>query len=141
MLTLRTARPEETGWVNEQYAKAGFIPSDPASETIVIAELDGTLAGLGRLVSAGTEACELGGMYVLDAFRGGGIARALVEELIRRSGGREVYCIPFADLEAFYASTGFACAEPAGLPDKIAGKLAWCAREISRPVVLMKLRR
>ena len=136
---LRTARPEETGWINEQYAKVHFIPSDPKRDTIVVAESDGMRAGIGRLVDVGEGACELGGMFVLDEFRGRGIARAIVGELIRRAGGRDVYCIPFADLEAFYASAGFRTIEPVGIPAKIQEKLDWCAREIARPVVLMKL--
>ncbi|HEX6085752.1 MAG TPA: GNAT family N-acetyltransferase [Thermoanaerobaculia bacterium] len=139
MLELRTARPEETGWINEQYAKVRFIPSDPAHDTIVVAESDGVRAGIGRLVDVGEGAYELGGMYVLDGFRGGGIARAIVEELIRRAAGRDVYCIPFADLEAFYASTGFQRIEADGVPRKVIEKLQWCEREIGRAVILMKL--
>jgi GNAT superfamily N-acetyltransferase len=139
VLELRTARPEETGWINEQYAKVHFIPSDPARDQVVVAELGGERAGIGRLVDAGEGAYELGGMYVLDAFRGAGVARAIVDELIRRAGGRDVYCIPFADLEAFYASAGFARVEPAGIPRKVQEKLDWCAREIDRAVILMKL--
>ncbi|HVE69793.1 MAG TPA: GNAT family N-acetyltransferase [Thermoanaerobaculia bacterium] len=137
MLVLRTARPEETGWINEQYARAGFIPSD-ASDQVVIAELDGERAGIGRLVDAGGTAYELGGMYVLDRFRGAGIARAIVEELLRRAGDLDVYCIPFADLEAFYASAGFHGIEAVGVPQKIIEKLEWCEREIARAVILMK---
>ena len=136
---LRTAKPEETGWVNEQYAKAGFIPSDLARDTVVVAELDGRRAGLGRLVDVGEGAYELGGMYVLDEFRGAGVARAIVEELLRLAAGRDTYCIPFADLEAFYASAGFRRIEAAGVPPGVADKLAWCEREISRAVILMKL--
>jgi N-acetylglutamate synthase-like GNAT family acetyltransferase len=138
VLRLRTARPDESGWINEQYATAGFIPSGPTDE-VVVAELDGERAGLGRLVDAGAGASELGGMFVLDRFRGAGVARAIVDELIRRAGDREVYCIPFADLEAFYASAGFRRIEPRNLPEKVIEKLEWCAREIDRPVILMKL--
>jgi GNAT superfamily N-acetyltransferase len=94
VLVLRTARPEEAGWINEQYAKVRFIPSDPTHDQIVVAEADSVRAGIGRLVDVGEGAYELGGMYVLDGYRGSGIARAIVEELIRRAGGRDVYCIP-----------------------------------------------
>ena len=138
-MVLRTARPEETGWINEQYAKVHFIPSDPAHDTIVVAELDGTRGGIGRLVDVGEGAYELGGMFVLDEFRGRGVARAIVGELIRRASGRDVYCIPFEDLEAFYASMGFTRIAADGVPAKVQEKLDWCAREIDRAVVLMKL--
>lgn len=137
---LRTARPDEIGWINEQYAKIHFIPSDPEHDAIVIAELDGERAGFGRLVRAGEHAYELGGMFVFEHFRGRGVARAIVDELIRRAAGAEVYCIPFADLEALYAAAGFRRIEPVGVPEKIQEKLDWCAREkTTRPVILMKL--
>ena len=139
-MLLRTARPDETGWINEQYAQVRFIPSDPANEIIVIAELDGERAGIGRLVDAGEDAYELGGMFVFDRFRGRGVARAIVDELIRRAAGRAVYCIPFAELETLYAAAGFRRIEPIGVPRKVAEKLEWCAREMKeRTVILMQL--
>lgn len=138
-MLLRTAKPDELGWMNEQYAQVHFIPSDPR-DTMVIAELDGERAGFGRLVEAGGRAYELGGMYVFEAFRGRGVARAIVEELIRRGHGRELYCIPFADLETLYAAAGFRRVDPVGVPPKIREKLEWCEREMGRAVVLMKLR-
>ena len=138
-MLLRTATPDDAGWIREQYEKVHFIPSDLARETVVVAEVDGARAGMGRLVPAGDGACELGGMYVDDAYRGRGIARAIVDDLLRRAGSRDVYCIPFADLEQLYAEAGFRRIEPVDVPDKIREKLDWCAREIDRPVILMKL--
>ena len=137
-MVLRTARPEEAGWIDEQYRRAGFIPSDVTRDTIVIAELDGTRAGLGRLVPAGANTYELGGMFVDDRFRGRGVARAIVDELLRRAGDADVYCIPFADLEALYAASGFRRAEEAQAPEKVREKLAWCRRELTRAVILMR---
>jgi GNAT superfamily N-acetyltransferase len=138
-MLLRTAGPADSGWIDEQYERAGFIPSDLERDTIVIAELDRTRAGLGRLVPAGDGAYELGGMFVLDAFRGRGVARAIVDELIRRAGDADVYCVPFADLEELYAAAGFRRVPRDGAPAGIQEKLDWCAREISRAVILMKL--
>jgi GNAT superfamily N-acetyltransferase len=138
-MLLRTAAPADAGWIDEQYEKVHFIPSDLARDTVVIAEIDGTRAGLGRLVPAGDGACELGGMFVDDLFRGRGVARAIVDELIRRAAGCDVYCVPFADLEPLYAAAGFRRIEPVDVPASIQAKLDWCAREIARPVILMKL--
>ena len=81
-MILRTATSADAGWIDEQYAVAGFLSSDLARDVLVIAELDGRRAGMGRLVPAGEGAFELGGMWVLEAFRGRGIARAIVDELI-----------------------------------------------------------
>ena len=138
-LLLRTATPDDAGWIQDQYEKVRFLPSDLARDTVVLAEIDGQRAGMGRLVPAGEHACELGGMFVDDAWRGRGVARALVEELIRRAGSKEVYCIPFADLEALYAASGFRRIEPVNIPETVQEKLDWCARAMDRPVILMKL--
>jgi GNAT superfamily N-acetyltransferase len=137
---LRHATAADAGWINAAYADVHFQPSDLSRELIVIAELDGVHAGMGRLVPAGEEACELGGMLVFDAFRGRGVARAIIDELLRHANGRAVYCIPFADLEPIYAKAGFRRCEPRPeMPAYVQEKLAWCEREIARPVILMEL--
>ena len=138
-MLLRTATPEDAGWIQEQYEKVHFIPSDLERDTVIVAEVDGQCAGIGRLVPAGENAYELGGMFVDDAYRGRGVAHAIVNELIQRAGSKEVFCVPFADLETLYAESGFRRIEPVGIPGKIQEKLDWCAREIARPVILMKL--
>lgn len=139
-MVLRIATPDDAGWVREQYEKAGFIPSDLARDTVVVAELGGNRAGLGRLVPAGESAYELGGMYVDDAYRGRGVAHAIVQELIRRAGAKEVYCVPFANLESLYAESGFRRVDAVNVPEAIQEKLDWCAREIpDRAVIVMKL--
>ncbi len=108
---------------------------------MVVAEVDGAPAGIGRLVPAGEHAYELGGMLVFEEFRGRGIARAIIEELLRHTNGRAVYCIPFAELEPIYAGAGFERITPdEKLPTYIREKLDWCEREIDRPVILMELR-
>jgi N-acetylglutamate synthase-like GNAT family acetyltransferase len=138
-MLLRTATPEDAGWIQEQYEKVHFIPSDLTRDTVVVAEVGGERAGIGRLVPAGESAYELGGMYVDDAHRGRGIAHAIVEELIRRAGAKEVYCVPFANLETLYEAGGFRRVEPVNIPEKIQEKLDWCARNIpDRAVILMK---
>lgn len=138
-MLLRSAVPDDAGWIEEQYEKVHFIPSDLTRDTIVVAEADDQRVGIGRLVPAGEGVCELGGMFVADTHRGRGIAHAIVEELIRHAGDREIYCIPFADLETLYAAAGFRRIEAVFLPAKIQEKLDWCAREIARAVILMKL--
>jgi N-acetylglutamate synthase-like GNAT family acetyltransferase len=140
-MLLRTATPDDAGWIQEQYNNLHFLPSDLSREIVVVAEVDGRRAGMGRLVPAGDGVLELGGMFVDDAFRGRGIAKAIVDELIRRAGSSEVYCIPFADLEALYASSGFRRVETVRVPEKVKEKLDWCVREIPRAVILMKLLR
>lgn len=139
-MNLRRATAADAEWINGAYADVHFQPSDVAREVVIVAELDGERAGIGRLVPAGEHACELGGMLVFERFRGRGVARAIIDELLRHAGHREVYCIPFADLEPIYAKAGFVrCDRDAALPAHVRGKLDWCEREIDREVVLMAL--
>ena len=140
-MNVRLAKPDDATWINERYASVHFQPSDLSRDLMVVAEVDGAPAGIGRLVPAGEHACELGGMLVFEEFRGRGIARAIIEELLRHANGRAVYCIPFAELEPIYAGAGFECITPDDkLPTYIREKLDWCAREIDRPVILMMIR-
>lgn len=137
-MKLRVATVADAEWINAAYAEVGFQTSDLSRELLIVAELDNERAGIGRLVPAGDAACELGGMLVFEGFRGRGVARAIVDELLRHARGRTVYCIPFADLETIYAKAGFIRREPeATLPQYVRDKLDWCRREIQRPVILM----
>jgi N-acetylglutamate synthase-like GNAT family acetyltransferase len=137
---LRQATAADSGWINAAYADVHFQSSDLSRELVIVAELDGERAGLGRLVPAGEEACELGGMLVFDAFRGRGVARVIIDELLRHANGRAVYCIPFADLEPIYERAGFRRrARRDDVPEYVKEKLEWCEREIRRPVILMEL--
>jgi len=140
-MNVRLAKLDDATWINERYASVHFQPSNLSRDLMVVAEIDGAPAGIGRLVPAGEHACELGGMLVFEEFRGRGIARAIIEELLRHVDGRAVYCIPFAELEPIYAGAGFVRIIPdETLPAYIHKKLDWCAHEIDRPVILMELR-
>lgn len=139
-MKLRVATAADADWINAAYAEVAFQTSDLSREVLIVAELDGERAGIGRLVPASEDACELGGMLVFEQFRGRGVARAIVDELLRHAGGRTVYCIPFADLEPIYAKAGFVRCEPdATLPRYVSDKLEWCRRKVRRPVILMVL--
>jgi N-acetylglutamate synthase-like GNAT family acetyltransferase len=134
---LRVAEPHELAWINARYEEVQFQPSD-ATHHVVVAEVEGEAAGIGRLVPAGDDAYELGGMLVFDAFRGRGVARQIIDELLRLADGRDVYCIPFADLEPIYAKAGFTrIEEDATTPEYVREKMEWCRREMTRAVVLM----
>ncbi len=139
-MNLRIATSDDERWINERYASVHFLTSDLSRDLVIVAEIDGVPAGIGRLVPAGENACELGGMLVFEEFRGRGIARAIIEELLRNANGRTVYCIPFSELEPIYRGAGFVRVTPdETLPAHVREKLDWCAREIDREVVLMQL--
>lgn len=137
-MRLRPAHAEEGAWINERYAAVQFMPSDLSRDLVLIAEIDGERAGIARLVPA-DDVWELGGMLVFEQFRGRGVARALIDELLRYAGDRDVYCIPFADLEPLYAAAGFTRAEDA--PRAVREKFEWCQRTYDRPVLLLERRR
>jgi GNAT superfamily N-acetyltransferase len=140
VVNLRTANSDDERWINVRYASVHFLPSDFTRDLVIVAEIDGDPAGIGRLVPAGEHACELGGMLVFEEFRGRGIARAIIDKLLRGANRRTVYCIPFAELEPIYAGAGFIRVTPDDtLPPYISEKLEWCEREINRPVILMEL--
>jgi GNAT superfamily N-acetyltransferase len=138
-LTLRKAASADLDWVRAQYATANFVPHADTHFQLV-AELDGATAGLGRLVPAGAEAVELGGMYVLPGFRGQGLGTAIVAALLAEAAGRRVYCIPFARLTGLYESLGFRIIdEERDLPPEIAAKLTFCRGHYAERVCLMRL--
>ena len=134
-MRLRVARLDEFQWINDRYAEVRFQPSDLAEEIVVIASIDERPAGLGRLVPIDEDAWELGGILVFEEFRGRGVARAIVGELLGHTNSTHVYCIPFAELESFYASAGFARTDDA--PPEVLEKFAWCRRKYEKPVLLM----
>jgi N-acetylglutamate synthase-like GNAT family acetyltransferase len=138
-MQLRKATAADAEWINAAYQAVGFQPSDVEHELLIVAEVNGDHAGIGRLVPAGENACELGGMLVFDQYRHRGLARTIIDELLRHANGRTIYCIPFADLEPIYAKAGFVrfAGDEAALPEYVREKLAWCRSEIEREVILM----
>jgi GNAT superfamily N-acetyltransferase len=138
MTKIRPLSRLELAWANERYAEIDFAPSKE-SDFVAVAEVDGAKAGLGRLVPMGPGIAELGGMYVLPAYRGKSIARAIVEYLLAHASRCErLYCIPFAHLERFYTSCGFAPVGPGdAVPEAVRGKLDWCHTRYPEPVRLL----
>ena len=132
--------PDELAWANTQYASIDFLPSS-AADFIAVAELDGVRAALGRVVPLGPSVGELGGMYVLPAFRGRALAGQLVDFLIAHGGCDTLFCLPFTALQGLYERHGFTpvpSTEP--VPDAVARKHQWCLRHYSQPVALLHRR-
>ncbi len=136
LYSVRRARPDELDAVNELYARIDFQPSDAGDLQLVI-DSGGEIAGLGRLVPISPGLLELGGIWVDESLRGDGAARAIVSALVAAAANRPMVCIPFAKLEAFYASFGFVPKERAGAPAKVREKLELCDRTYDEPVRLM----
>src|SRR5687768_13004287 len=126
---IRQALLSDEPWINAAYGEVHFQLSDLTRDLLIVAELDGERAGIGRLVPLSGDACELGGMLVFEQFRGRGISLAIVKELLHHAAGRTVYCVPFTDLEPIYAKAGFVrCDDERDLLPKLQEKLDWCRR-------------
>ena len=135
--TLRLATPNDLPAINARYAAIGFVPSD-ADDLVVLALRDGVVAGQGRIVPLDAHNGELGGIHVVPAFEGTGIARAIVDCLLGQAQVPTLYCIPFAELAPFYGSVGFVpVTDRAPVPPRVLEKLQWCDGQYGRPVLLM----
>ena len=138
-VTMRTPSPGELAWINARYREIDFLPCAP-QDAVVVAEVDGKPAALGRIVAIAGRVGELGGMVVFDEFRGAGLAKAIIARLLDTRKYDHLYCLPFGKLEALYASFGFRrVTDLAGVPAKVREKFQWCASFYPEPVLLMEL--
>ncbi len=136
-VVVRKARIDELDWINCHYAEIEFVPSTE-DELIVIAEVNGERAGIGRVVTINEEVGELGGIFVLPNFRGQSVAGNIVDTLISEASYPVLYCIPFAHLELFYRSHGFDSVKECNLvPEAILKKVNWCLDQYEEEVRLL----
>lgn len=142
-IRLRRADESEMGWINQRYTEIGFVHSVFQREVIAIAEVDGEIAGLGRLVTIDENNLELGGMYVFETFRGQGVARKIVQFLLKQAlSSHTIYCIPFEHLIQFYREFGFrACSNAKEIPKELLEKYLWCQKQYDQPTSLLVLSR
>jgi GNAT superfamily N-acetyltransferase len=121
-LTLRFARPEEHGELEELQRRASFElpdyreelevnpdaihlpPAQIANGQVIVAEMDGQLAGFAAIVGG-----ELDGLFVEPDLWGRGIGRALLEAAAHeaRKRGLTVTVIASPSARRFYESCGF----------------------------------
>ena len=136
-VTIRAALPGELAWINARYGEIDFVLST-ANDYLVVAEVDGRAAGLGRIVPLGPRVGELGGMYVFDEFRGTGLSKKIIGFLAASRDFDMLYCLPFSNLESLYAGFGFRRLDGfKGVPEPVLKKLRWCAEFYAEPVLLM----
>jgi len=125
-------------WINSKYREIEFVESKYENEFIVIAELNGQKAGLGRLVEIDDVNIESGGIYVFEAFRKMGVAEKIVSSLCENNpyDNRIIWCLPFENLKAFYSNFGFS---QIGIdaPTKVIEKHKWCNKAYNKKVLLL----
>lgn len=120
---------EDLAAANRIYASIGFAPSDPQKDRTFGLVDDDQLTGLGRLQFR-EDALELGGFWIAEHARGGGLARLLVEHVLQQlKPGQEAWCVPFEHLLGFYRGFGMVDAPPEAAPPGIRAKLGFCAQQ------------
>ncbi len=144
MITIRTATADDLTWINQKYDEVDFIHSTLINERVVIASVHDEPAGLGRMVEISQTIAELGGIYVFAAFRNQGVAREIVSYLLKNAKKylKEIYCLPFKNLAAFYGRFGFSphtgCND---IPLEIQKKYNWCNQHYPSDVLLLYLKK
>ncbi|MDH6675429.1 N-acetylglutamate synthase-like GNAT family acetyltransferase [Paenibacillus sp. LBL] len=143
-MSIKRVTEAELAWVNRQYEQIGFMPSKLQNEIIAIVMSQGHYAGVGRLVMLNAHEAEMGGIYILDAFRGQSLAQELVSYLVeesKRQNLKTVYCIPFEELQHFYEKFGFHAfdAPASNANPRILEKYHWCLKTYDKNVLLLKL--
>lgn len=138
-IEIRRAEKSEIEWVNRKYEEVDFLPSNFDNEVIAIATQNGQRVGLGRLRTVDENNLELSGMYVFENFRGQGIARRIIEFLLKVAlPNSDIYCIAFQHLILFYKEFGFAyCIELENVPKEILKKYMWCKERYPIPPALL----
>ena len=127
-VNIRPITFKEMNWVNAIYRAIHFVESNYQNEFILIAELDGEKAGLGRLVQVDNKNIELGGIYVFPDFRKSGIASKIVTSLCEQNpySDTRIWCLPFENLGDFYLKFGFDIHTTQPVPEKVLQKHKWC---------------
>lgn len=139
-IELSFAKKSEIEWINNCYDRVEFVHSDLEKEIIAIARMDREKVGLGRLVKIDKNHLELGGIYVLEPFRGKKIANEIIGFLLNQVKDQTVYCIPFEHLISLYKKYGFVdCCNFEQVPKEILQKYNWCKEKYSTPTTLLIL--
>lgn len=68
MLTVRAAKDTEIQWINKCYDEVDFVHSNFDKEIIAIGKIEGSKAGIGRLVRIDSDHFELGGNVCIRIF-------------------------------------------------------------------------
>lgn len=94
-------------------------------EQFVVSLVDDAVVGAGRVLEY-DNALELCSVGVLPDFRGKGIGRSIVRDLLKQYQGQSVYVV--TDIPDFFSRFGFVPVED--FPDEIASKRQKCLSEL-----------
>ena len=117
-------RVEEELWSNYHGQSA-----DKESDRIYGAFVDGTLAGCAR-VRSHADGLEVDGVFVLDEFRGRGLARRLMDAVLEGFGDQTLWMHSVIELVPFYRRLGWRPVPEEKLPPTIKERLIFCLGEM-----------
>jgi N-acetylglutamate synthase-like GNAT family acetyltransferase len=96
----------------------------PQRYTVALDARNGAVVGFGQLRPLASGAFELATVVVVPERRGAGVGAALVEQLLERAGGSEVWLVTIGRRAAFYRRAGFAEAGSSPVPRALAFEAA-----------------
>ena len=141
---LRPARESESSQIKDLIHLTGINPMGLDWNRFVVAADDqDQILGIGQIKSHGTETQELASIAIYPQYRGQGIARAIIEHLLKDSP-RPLYLMCESSLGALYEKFGFRGISYDEMPryfqriSKLAGLAATLARREER-LLVMKL--
>ena len=105
--TLRPARESESGQIKDLIHSVGINPMGLDWKRFVVAvNAQDEIVGCGQLKPHGKEILELASLAVVPEYRGKGIARAIMEHLLKDSR-RPLYLMCVSSIGALYEKFGF----------------------------------
>ncbi|MDA1638534.1 GNAT family N-acetyltransferase [Bacillus cereus group sp. TH177-1LC] len=143
-MSIQMATSHDLEWINNQYDSIGFVRSDLKRDKVAIITYNNEYASVGRLVQIDEDTLEMGGIFILPQFRGLQLAGELVSFLVvtaKKLQVKNVYCLPFEELENFYKKYGFTEVDAIKevIHPIILKKYNWCLDTYDKHVLLFKL--
>lgn len=123
-VAVRVARADEHAALAAAYQAWGYGGGIAPGDRVYVAEVGDALAGIVRRTREHGVAM-LRGMQVAPEHRRRGVGTQLLTALVDELGGEPCYCVPYAQLTAFYGSAGFEFIDrhdvPPFLVERVAG--------------------
>jgi N-acetylglutamate synthase-like GNAT family acetyltransferase len=142
--TLRPAQESESGIIKDLIHLTGINPMGLDWKRFVVAvNAEGQVLGVGQIKPHGEEVRELASIAVYPQFRGLGVARAIIEHLLKETP-RPLYLMCESSLGGLYERFGFRALPYEEMPryfqriTKLAGLVTTLARREER-LLVMKL--
>ncbi len=115
--TIREALDSESGQFSELINLVGINPTGLDWKRFIVAvDPGGKVIGCGQIKPHGSDILELASIAVLPEFRGLGVARAVMEELLLKESHRPLYLMCMAHNGPMYEKFGFLNLAPEEMP-------------------------